>query len=150
MKNAIKILWLLFLVTLPAAILVTGWEQGLTVMQYGVTLYAVLAIAAVIAIALTIYSAKHWRGEDFGEKHHNWLLERYAKDIGKSTFESKFHVLRAVTSAVFLLAIGLPICATLVVLVSVAFLITEGAIASYYNTYGQPATTAGRTRSANP
>lgn len=150
MKNAIKGLWLLLLVALPLGILLTGWARGAIIVQYGVSLYATLGIAAAIAVAFTLYSAKNWRGEDFGEKHHKWLLEKYAKELQLTSFQKYFHVLRAAPSIVLLLALGLPISATLVALVSVAFLITDGAISNYYATYGARATTYGRTRSDNP
>ena len=150
MKNAIKGLWLLLLVALPLGILLTGWARGVTIVQYGVSLYATIGIAAVIAVAFTMYSAKNWRGEDFGEKHHKWLLEKYAKELQLTFLQKYFHAVRAVPSVILLLALGLPISATLVVLVSVALLITDGAISSYYATYGATGVGAGRTRSDNP
>lgn len=150
MKNAIKRLWLFLLVALPLGILLTGWARGAIIVQYGVSLYATLGIATVIGVAFILYGAKNWRGEDFGEKHHKWLLERYAKELQLTSFQKYFHVLRAAISMVLLLALGLPVSAMLVALVSVALLITSGAVSSYHAVYGARATTYGRTRSDNP
>lgn len=150
MKNLIKLGFLALLVGVPALTLLTGWGAGLLIAKWSVTLYATVAIAAILAVAFTLYSAKHYRGEDFGEKHHKWLLARAAQDAKFTALQKHFHGLRAIPSAVLLLAIGMPLSATLVILVSMGFYLTDGLVARYADVYGRSATTAGRTRSAHP
>jgi hypothetical protein len=146
MKTAIKWLFAALLVALPAAILLTGWTEALFVAKGAVSVYATIAIASVIAVAFTLYAAKTWRGEDFGEKQHKWLIAKELEHLRMTSFETHYHAIRGAVSAVLFLALGLPICAALLVLVSVAIYVVNGAISSYFDTYGRRATTGGYSR----
>lgn len=146
MKTAIKWLFAALLVALPAAILLTGWTEAIVVAKAAVCVYATVTLAAVVAIAITLHSAKNWRGKDFGEKHHKWLIGKALENIRMTTFQAHYHALRAIPSAILLLALNLPLTAMLVILVSVAVYVTDGAINRYADVYGRRATTDGYSR----
>lgn len=146
MKTAIKWLFAALLVALPAAILLTGWTEALPVAKAAVWVYATITIAAVVAIGVTLYSAKNWRGEDFGEKHHKWLIGKSLESIQMTAFQAHYHAIRAIPSAILFLALNLPLTAMLIILVSVAIYFTDGAINSYADMYAHRSVDGARTR----
>jgi hypothetical protein len=146
MKTLIRWLFAALLVALPAAILLTGWTEAIVVAKAAVCVYATVTIAAVIAIAITLHSAKNWSGEDFGEKHHKWLIGRALENAKMTTFQANYHAIRAIPSAILFFALGLPLTAMLVIIVSVAIYVTDGAVNRYADVYGGRATTRGNSR----